>query len=136
MPYRTLRKIVEHQKKMCIRDRAMIIHARQQGIGFAWVGFDGFYGSDPAFLRALEAQGEVFVGNVHKDQRMYPADPQPIIPPPAHPRGRPPRDVYKRQSRHRPSKPSAYPPSRLIRRPVIVLLCQNTCHYWLSFCLR
>ena len=70
---------------------AMIIHARQQGIGFAWVGFDGFYGSDPAFLRALEAQGEVFVGNVHKDQRMYPADPQPIIPPPAHPRGRPPR---------------------------------------------
>ena len=61
---------------------AMIIHARQQGIGFAWVGFDGFYGSDPAFLRALEAQGEVFVGNVHKDQRMYPADPQPIIPPP------------------------------------------------------
>ena len=70
---------------------AMIIHARQQGIGFAWVGFDGFYGSDPAFLRALEAQGEVFVGDVHKDQRMYLADPQPIVPPPAHPRGRPPQ---------------------------------------------
>jgi SRSO17 transposase len=70
---------------------AMILHARQQGIGFAWVGFDGFYGSDPAFLRALEAQGEVFVGDVHKDQRMYLADPQPIVPPPAHPRGRPPR---------------------------------------------
>ena len=31
---------------------AMIVHARQQGIGFTWVGFDGFYGSDPAFLRA------------------------------------------------------------------------------------
>ena len=46
---------------------AMIVHARQQGIGFAWVGFDGFYGSDPAFLRALEAQGAVFVGDVHKE---------------------------------------------------------------------
>jgi len=40
----------------------MIAHARPQGIGFAWVGFDGFYGSDPAFPRALEDRGEVFVG--------------------------------------------------------------------------
>ena len=47
---------------------AMITHARQQGIGFAWVGFDGFYGRDPAFLRALADQGEIFVGDVHKDQ--------------------------------------------------------------------
>ena len=69
---------------------AMITHARQQGIGFAWVGFDGFYGSDPAFLRALDAHGEVFVGDVHKDQRIYLEDPQPIIPPAKAPRGRPP----------------------------------------------
>jgi SRSO17 transposase len=69
---------------------AMITHARQQGIGFAWVGFDGFYGSDPAFLRALEDQGEIFVGDVHKDQRIYLEDPQPIIPPAKTPRGRPP----------------------------------------------
>ena len=68
----------------------MITHARQQGIGFAWVGFDGFYGSDPAFLRTLDDQGEIFVGDVHKDQRLYLADPQPIVPPPATPRGRPP----------------------------------------------
>ncbi|MFO1419499.1 MAG: IS701 family transposase [Candidatus Competibacteraceae bacterium] len=69
---------------------AMITHARQQGIGFAWVGFDGFYGNDPAFLRALEDQGEIFVGDVHKDQRIYLEDPQPIIPPAKAPRGRPP----------------------------------------------
>ncbi len=59
----------------------MIVHARQQGIGFAWVGFDGFYGSDPAFLRALEDRGEVFVGDVHKDQRIYLEDPRPLVPP-------------------------------------------------------
>jgi len=69
---------------------AMITHARQQGIGFAWVGFDGFYGNDPAFLRALEDQGEIFVGDAHKDQRIYLEDPQPIIPPAKAPRGRPP----------------------------------------------
>src|SRR5512144_1322159 len=42
----------------------MIPHARQHGIGFAWVGFAGFYGSDPAFLRTLHDQGESFGGAV------------------------------------------------------------------------
>ena len=68
----------------------MISHARQQGIGFAWVGFDGCYGSDPGFLRTLDDQGEMFVGDVHKDQRIYLDDPQPRVPPPATPHGRPP----------------------------------------------
>lgn len=68
----------------------MITHARQQSIGFAWVGFDGFYGSDPAFLRALDAQGEVFVGEVHKDQRIYLDDPHPSVPPAQTRHGRPP----------------------------------------------
>jgi SRSO17 transposase len=68
----------------------MIRHARAQGIGFAWVGFDGFYGSDPQLLRALDEDGEIFVGDVHKDQRLYLADPQPVVPPPSRPRGRRP----------------------------------------------
>ena len=68
----------------------MITHARQQRIGFAWVGFDGFYGSDPAFLRALDAQGEVFVGDVHQDQRIYVDDPHPGVPPAQTRHGRPP----------------------------------------------
>ncbi|MFO1428743.1 MAG: transposase [Candidatus Competibacteraceae bacterium] len=47
-------------------------------------------GSDPAFLRALDDQSEVFVGDVHCDQRIYLDDPPPRVPPPATPRGRPP----------------------------------------------
>lgn len=39
---------------------AIVLHSRQQGIGFAWIGFDGFYGSDPGFLRALDNHGEIF----------------------------------------------------------------------------
>lgn len=69
---------------------AMIARARQRGIGFARVGFDGFYGSDPAFLRALAARGEVFVGDVHRDQRIYLDDLQPLIPPAKTVHGRPP----------------------------------------------
>jgi SRSO17 transposase len=67
-----------------------ITHARQNGIGFAWVGFDGVSGSDPAFVRALDDHGELFVGDVHKDQCLYLDDPQPMVPPPATPRGRSP----------------------------------------------
>lgn len=40
----------------------MITHARQQGIGLAWVGFDGFHGSDPVFLRAIDDQGRFSSG--------------------------------------------------------------------------
>ena len=69
---------------------AMVAHARQQGIGFAWVGFDGLSGSDPALLRTLDDRGERFVGDGHKDQRLYLDDPQPVVPPPARPHGRPP----------------------------------------------
>jgi SRSO17 transposase len=69
---------------------ATITHARQQGIGFGWVGFDGFYGGDPAFLRALDDLGYIFVGDVHKDQRLYLDDPHPQVPPARTPRGRPP----------------------------------------------
>ena len=68
----------------------MIVHARQQGIGVAWVGFDGFYGSDPAFPRVLDAHGEVFVGDVHKDRRIYLEDPRPVVPPAKTVHGRPP----------------------------------------------
>ena len=75
---------------------AMIARARQQGIGFAWVGFDGFYGSDPAFPRALDAAGEVFVGDVHRDQRIYLDDPQPLVPPAQTARGRPPTRLQAR----------------------------------------
>ena len=59
----------------------MVRHQRQQGIQFAWVGADGGYGKEPAFLRDLDEMGETFVVDVHKDQLIYLEDPQPVIPP-------------------------------------------------------
>jgi SRSO17 transposase len=66
----------------------MIRHNRNLGVGFSWVGADGLYGKDPAFLRALDDDGEVFVVDVHKDQRIYLEDPEPMIPPTPNKRGR------------------------------------------------
>lgn len=58
----------------------MVRHQRQQGIQFAWVGADGGYGKEPAFLRGLNNMDEIFVVDVHKDQLIYLEDPQPVIP--------------------------------------------------------
>ncbi len=68
----------------------MVAHARSLGTNFNWVGCDGLYGEDPDFLRSLDAMGEVFLADVHKDQRIYPVDPVPVVPPPQNKRGRKP----------------------------------------------
>src|SRR6185295_16201218 len=54
--------------------------ARSNGVRFSWVGVDGGYGKEPALLRRLEDHGEVFVAEVHRDQRIYLEDPDPCVP--------------------------------------------------------
>ena len=49
----------------------MVRAARARGMRFEWVGFDGGYGKEPAFLRALEDMGEIFIADVHCDQRVW-----------------------------------------------------------------
>jgi SRSO17 transposase len=48
----------------------MVRAARARGMRFDWVGVDGGYGKEPAFLRALDDMGETFVADVHSDQRV------------------------------------------------------------------
>jgi SRSO17 transposase len=57
----------------------MVAHQRRIGVRFSWVGADGFYGNDPAFLRGVEAMGEIFVADVHCDQRIFLEDPKPTL---------------------------------------------------------
>jgi len=58
----------------------MVRYNRRLGIRFEWVGADGLYGNTPILLRALDDDGEIFVFDVHKDQRIYLEDPEPKIP--------------------------------------------------------
>lgn len=53
--------------------------ARTKGLGHNWCGFDGGYGKEPWFLRALDDDGEVFMADVHKDQMIWLEDPQPFF---------------------------------------------------------
>lgn len=74
----------------------VVARARQNGVRFAWVGADGAYGQCPAFLRALEDRGEVFVVDVHKSQRIYLEDPEPSLPEIVASRGRKPTRLAAR----------------------------------------
>ena len=58
----------------------IVRHQRALGVAFQWVGADGLYGNDPAFLRALDDDGERFAIDVHADQRIYLEDPCPRAP--------------------------------------------------------
>jgi len=58
----------------------MLKIARQRGIQFGFVGIDGGYGKEPAFLRGVDEQGCRFVADVHCDQTIYLNDPDPQVP--------------------------------------------------------
>ena len=73
--------------------------ARARGVRFSHVGVDAGYGKEPAFLRALDDANEVFVADVHRDQRIWTEEPGLHLPEPKSARGRPPT---KRQA----AKPS------------------------------
>lgn len=68
----------------------MVRAARARGMRFAWLGVDGGYGKEPAFLRALDDAGEVFVADVHSTQRVWREPPGLHVPAPKPARGRPP----------------------------------------------
>jgi SRSO17 transposase len=68
----------------------IVRQARARGMRFEWVGVDAGYGKEPAFLRALEDAKEVFVADVHRDQRVWTEEPGLHTPEAKPGRGRPP----------------------------------------------
>lgn len=58
----------------------MVRYNRCLGVRFQWVGMDALYGNTPSLLRALDDDGEIFVADVHSNQRIYLEDPKPWIP--------------------------------------------------------
>jgi SRSO17 transposase len=79
----------------------MVAHAHQIDVRFSWVCVDGGYGKEPDFLRRLEDHGEVFVAEVHRDQRIYAEDPDPRIPEPKSSRGRKPARLQAQSASQR-----------------------------------
>jgi SRSO17 transposase len=73
----------------------IVRQARARGMRFEWIGLDGGYGKEPAFLRALDDMNEVFVADVHRTQRIWTERPELAVPPPRPGRARP---TQKRQA--------------------------------------
>jgi len=95
---------------------AMVRQARASGTRFTWTGLDGGYGKDPALLRALDADGEIFVADVHKSQIIYATDPKPCIPQRAVERGRRPGRLQAQTAGVRVDQWLARQPSTAWRR--------------------
>lgn len=53
----------------------IVERARANGVRFDWIGADGTYGQDRALLRALDDAGEIFVIDIHRDQRVLLEEP-------------------------------------------------------------
>ena len=58
----------------------MVKNHRAKGLQFAWTSVDALYGNDPAFLRGLDHEGEIFMADVQCKQRIYLDDPKPYRP--------------------------------------------------------
>jgi SRSO17 transposase len=75
----------------------MVKAARANGLRFTWTAVDALYGNDPAFLRALDDEQEIFMADVHCDQTIYLQDPAPYRPCRKSKRGPKPTRLQTRQ---------------------------------------
>ena len=69
----------------------MVLRARRAGLQFAYSVLDGGYGHLPWLLRDLDAEGEIFLAEVHSDQTIYLDDPAPSVAEPRRATGKAPR---------------------------------------------
>lgn len=53
----------------------MIRRARENGVGFDWVGADSLYGNNSRFTDALDEMGERFVADMHGNTRLWASRP-------------------------------------------------------------
>jgi SRSO17 transposase len=58
----------------------MIIHARDNGVEFGWVGMDSFYGNQPYLLDRLDAEGIEYIADIHCDTMVWIDQPKVGIP--------------------------------------------------------
>lgn len=105
--------IPEASRGYCSKTRlalAMLETALQREVNFGFVGVDGGYGKEPAFLRAVDRLGCRFVADVHSTQRIYLQDPEPCLPTGSG-RGQPPRSLKAQTSAFRVDQWAASQPT-------------------------
>jgi SRSO17 transposase len=66
---------------------SMIDEDVANGIQFDWIGGDGLYGHSFEFTKGLDERNLFYVLDVHKDELIYPEEPEIAVPPRTHSRG-------------------------------------------------
>ena len=66
----------------------MILHARDNGVPFGWVGMDSLYGNQSWLRNELDAEGIVYIADIHRDTWVWLSLPKTGIPERASARGR------------------------------------------------
>jgi SRSO17 transposase len=69
----------------------LLLRLRREGLRYSHVVFDAGYGHLPWLLNDLDDEGETFLAEIHADQGIYLANPQPAIPERTSPRGKVPK---------------------------------------------
>jgi SRSO17 transposase len=60
--------------------KEMILHARDNGVPFGWVGMDSFYGDQPWFRNELDEEGITYIADIHCDTYVWLSQPETGIP--------------------------------------------------------
>ncbi len=68
----------------------MIIHQKQKGIRFNWVGGDGLYGHDIKFRASIASMGPTYMLDIHSRDGVYLQEPQISVPEKTAKKGRKP----------------------------------------------
>lgn len=68
----------EHKTKLELALES-VEHSRELNLDYQWVCADGLYGQSHEFANKLNEIGEIYTLNVHKDQRVYLENPDPIL---------------------------------------------------------
>jgi SRSO17 transposase len=66
---------------------SMIDEDVAKGVQFDWIGGDGLYGHSFEFTKGLDERNLFYVLDVHKDELIYPEEPEIAVPPRTHSRG-------------------------------------------------
>jgi len=75
----------------------MVVSLRKRGVRFDFVDGDGLYGNDSKLADALELMGELFIFEVHSNQKIYLEEPEIYLPQVTGKRGRKPSLLKSRQ---------------------------------------
>jgi SRSO17 transposase len=75
----------------------MVVSLRKQGVRFDFIDGDGLYGNDSKLAEALEQMGELFIFEVHCDQKIYLEEPTLYIPAASGRKGRKPSLLKSKQ---------------------------------------